>query len=1006
MICVVTTNMAQNENVKMRFDFTNVSGSNVTDDISGVTAKLMGAAKVIDMGLYRVLDLGNGSGHLDLTASAGEQFASTSNHSISVYYRVDENASLSGNGYFLWAFSTSSACTASSGAYSSYRLNAQRIASSTGGYKNETGYSVNSASPSGHWMHVCYTQSGTTGKLYINGILQSTISNMPTNSTLYSSTKPSYNWIGRPQFSGDNYLRQTLVTDFCVYSKTLTSTQVKDLASKTEDLDYAYNHSSAGDVTALRNAITDAEKAIDISSDQYLYGAVENVKDLITISQNMVDDGTYSQTILDKMTTQLKNAVTSMKATTGKQFDTEDAVSVGEYDADRGFRHPGGMHTQEDFDRVRQQIADKNVTVLQAYNKLKSAAYAQPTVQTYPVETIVRGGSGENYINAARGATMAYQNALRWKIEDNEQCAKGAVRILMAWANTTKQVTGSSDQCLAVGLYGYQFAQAAELMRDYEGWSKEDFKTFQQWMINVWYYPAISFLRSRNGTWENTGKWWQAPGHYWSNWGLCNALCVISIGILCDDVFIYNQGMSFMKYDQVGTFVNPRTANPILNDGLTEFIGNLVVTTSESEFETGAYGRLGQTNESGRDTGHPAMALGLAIDIAHTAWNQGDDLFSYMDNRLAAGIEYVAAQTQSVEGLPWTPYTYGTNGIYYTDSRSWTMTEPCLGVQIRPGWATVIGHYEGVKGVKMPFSEAAAKQMGIDGGGSGSVSGGYDQLGYSALMNTYDVQLCPEEKRPTLLSPSIIFERTATTDNAQKLYSPYMKDYGTVIAHGELGGLENNYASDNQTGIPQGSVITLSPQLPDDEEDTGKWLWNTGETTRDITITADHSYMYRATYVNANGVSSDQLFSIAVQGDCQETPGLTPYVSYKGTVINGDAESVTVNVDYGDEVVLGISGTKGYDTYLWDDGSTSETMTRTVVRDRDVQVIYQNLGGRKSVITFHIICNDEETTDIKTRESSLRLTDSEALYDLQGRRLSQFPMKGIIISNGKKMLVK
>ena len=145
-------------------------------------------------------------------------------------------------------------------------------------------------------------------------------------------------------------------------------------------------------------------------------------------------------------------------------------VAASGYDDDRGFRHPGGLHTQADFDRVKAQIAAGNERVTAAYQMLKTAAYAQPGVQTYPVETIVRGGgSGENYINAARGATMAYQNALRWKIEGSEACARGAVRILMAWARTTKAITGNSDQCLAVGLYGYEFAQAAELMRDYEG---------------------------------------------------------------------------------------------------------------------------------------------------------------------------------------------------------------------------------------------------------------------------------------------------------------------------------------------------------------------------------------------------------------------------------------------------------------------------------------------------------------------------------------------------------
>ncbi|MDE5787016.1 MAG: hypothetical protein K2H79_00505, partial [Bacteroidaceae bacterium] len=120
---------------------------------------------------------------------------------------------------------------------------------------------------------------------------------------------------------------------------------------------------------------------------------------------------------------------------------------------DRGFTHPGGLHTQADFDRIKQQLADGHPKVTAAYEVLKKAAYAQSTAATYPAESIVRGGSGENYINAARGATIAYQNALRWKIEGNEACARHAVSVLMAWCNTTKYVTGTSDQCLARGLY-------------------------------------------------------------------------------------------------------------------------------------------------------------------------------------------------------------------------------------------------------------------------------------------------------------------------------------------------------------------------------------------------------------------------------------------------------------------------------------------------------------------------------------------------------------------------
>lgn len=618
---------------------------------------------------------------------------------------------------------------------------------------------------------------------------------------------------------------------------------------------------------------------------------------------------------------------------------------------DRGFIHPGGLHTQADFDRVKQQLADGDTKVTQAYNVLKSAAYAQPSAATSPVETIVRGGgSGENYMNAARGAAIAYQNALRWKIEGNKSCAKHAVDVLNQWCNTTKVITGNSDAKLAFGLYGYEFAQAAELMRDYDGWKREDFQKFQHWMIDVWYPGCVDFLRSRNGTWENSGKWWQAPGHYWSNWGLCNALAVISIGVLCDDVYIYNQGMSFIKYDQVGTFKEPRTAVPILNDGLTEFWGNLVVTTTEWDQETGAYGKVGQTNESGRDTGHAAMALGLAIDIAHQGWNQGDDLFAHMDYRLAAGIEYVAAQTQSVPNLPWTNYHYGSSGYYYSDSRAWLMTEPALGAQMRPYWGTVIGHYCGIKGVKMPFSEQAYADMGIDAGGQGSTSGGYDHLGYSVLMNTrtFDGGSIYNPNPPTELKPSLIYN-------------------GKTYAQNDLGGLKHNYQTTavNSRALAVGTQVTLSPQLPDGEGDTGAWLWNNGESTREITITADSSFVYRVSYTNANGAVSQLCFPIAVLGDCHDSK-VVPSITYSGSTVN---DSIIV-VKSGSSVTLKLDCAEGYGNFIWENNKTTQSITVSNIRkNQTMRGCFQNQGGRKTWVTFRIYVNDFEADEARSLET-------------------------------------
>lgn len=610
-------------------------------------------------------------------------------------------------------------------------------------------------------------------------------------------------------------------------------------------------------------------------------------------------------------------------------------VTAQSYNTNRGFVHPGGLHTQEDFDRIKDLLAKGDPTITAAVKVLTQAAYAQSTAGTSPVQTIVRGGGkGENYINAARGATIAYQNALVWKITGNKANASHAINVLMQWANTTKGIGGDSNYALAADLYGYQFAQAAELLRDYEGWAPERFEQFRQWMLQVWYPSAMGFLRGRNGTWENVGKWWQAPGHYWSNWGLCNALCVMSIGVLCDDVFIYNQGLSYIKYDQVGTFTDPRTANPILNDGLTEFMGNLVVTVTNTpaNLKVSSYGTIGQMQESGRDIGHATMAAGLAIDIAHMAWNQGDDLFSFMDNRLAAGIEFVAAQTQNIEGLPWTNYKYGTNGIYYTDNRCWTMTGPALGNQIRPYWGTVIGHYQGVLGKDMPYSEMAYANLiknGPDGGGQGSTSGGYDHLGYSVLMNYRDHKATAEEV-PTLLAPKMVVGND-------------------TLSHNELGGLVNTFKTNNNTGVAKGTVIKLLPQLRDGSEDSGQWQWNTGETTRNLTVTANESYVYRVCYTNKHGVKSYLCFSIAVQGDCEPTP-----VEVSATY-NGVTATDSITIFYDDAITLKAASKDGFGSFAWSTGATSSNITvKNLRRDTLFTVAFKNQGGAISYDTIRV----------------------------------------------------
>ena len=934
---------AEEANLKLHFNFENATGNAVPEAVSGGTLKgtLQNNAKVEKMGKYHVLNLGSANGYFDMGAGAGKVMAGCTNFTISMYYYVNANQDISGLGNFLFTFSTQETCSSDAGCYYFYALNSQRFAASQAGYGSESSVNANVVSAKGHWVSVVYVLDGSNGTLYVDGQKMLTAP-MPKGNETFSNTAPVYNWIGRSPFAGDAYLANTKVADIRIYDKALTGGEVTRLALTADDYDNEFRHGTQGDLTKLNTTLEEASTIIKGDISIYTADAVAILSDTYEFIKAKSEKETLSQFMIDEYVEVLKTTIQNVKATEGLVFTDTELMPA--YDSNRGFRHPGGLHTNADFERIKAQLAAGNEKVTKAYNILKNAEFAQPTCATWPVETIIRGGgSGQNYINAARGATIAYQNALRWKIEGNEACAKHAVDVLMAWANTCKGIGGDSNFALAGGLYGYEFAQAAELMRDYEGWKAKDFETFKRWMLDLWYPTIMRFQRSRNDTWRNwrydASHGGQRPGHYWSNWGLCNTLALMSVGILCDDVFIYNQAMSYYKYDQAELakanypwpWAPENTETDKYNGGLNEYIDNLVPHVAEYAGETGAYGKVGQMQETGRDQGHAQMAAGLAVDICQTAWNQGDDLYSYHDNRIAAGLEFQAAYNfDGREDLPWANY-------HYTDCHSawhqaWVQEGPNGGSrgEIRPYWARVIGHYEGVKGVKMPFSEIALEKMGIDGGPTGAVSGPYDHMGYSVLTCTYD-GIADEQHRPTLLTPKMEYD-------------------GKIIDHNELGGLENNYIINVNTALPKGKTVKLMPQLPEGVVDTGKWNWNTGETTKDITVTTDKSFIYRAIYTNENGIKSEQMFSIAVNADC--TPTTVSSSIYSNDTWVGTTEAT---VPCGSNVTLNVAGASGWGDGKWSTGQTGTSITlSSLISDKEIKGQFINQGGLAQTITFRI----------------------------------------------------
>jgi hypothetical protein len=378
--------------------------------------------------------------------------------------------------------------------------------------------------------------------------------------------------------------------------------------------------------------------------------------------------------------------------------DTADLTTNGQAAAKGAFVHPGLLHNEEDFTRMSTHIGREPWK--SGWERLVANRHAQLNYRPRPVENVIRGsvhGARQDYASCFNDAAAAYACALRWRISGEKAYADKSIAILNGWASTLKKITGSTDADLAAGIYGYEFANAGEIMRTYRGWKAEDFARFQQMMLTVFYPINHDFLIRHNNT---------KIDHYWANWDLCNMASVMAIGVLCDKRDIYGEAIRYAKYGK----------------------GNGAIPNAIYYIHPGG---LGQWNESGRDQAHTIMGIGLMGAICEMAWKQGDDLYGYDDNRFLKGCEYVAKYNLG-EDVPYK--TYVSSLATQTAVSSWGRGGA------RPVWELVYNHYVKLKGLPAPYTTRIAEKVRPEGGGGdyGPNSGGYDQLGYGTLTFTLE----------------------------------------------------------------------------------------------------------------------------------------------------------------------------------------------------------------------------------------------------------------------------
>ena len=262
------------------------------------------------------------------------------------------------------------------------------------------------------------------------------------------------------------------------------------------------------------------------------------------------------------------------------------------------FVHPGMLQSRDDLNFMKTKVAASEQPWKQAWENLLHQPYSSPDFTAKPVAHIVRGAYGRGSVgdrDLQESANAAYSQALQWYITGDRAHARKAIEILKAWSGALWDFEGNDAKLLAAWTGG-PFCNAAEILRATDsGWAADDVRQFQRMLLTV-YVPLLrDYFPEANG-----------------NWDAAVIDTLLSIAIFCDDHALFDGAANhFLRGEG--------------NGGIAKYVYP-----------------SGQCEENTRNQGHTQLGLGYFALAARTAWTQGVDLYSAVDNRLALGFEFTA----------------------------------------------------------------------------------------------------------------------------------------------------------------------------------------------------------------------------------------------------------------------------------------------------------------------------------------------------------------------------
>jgi len=309
----------------------------------------------------------------------------------------------------------------------------------------------------------------------------------------------------------------------------------------------------------------------------------------------------------------------------------------------KSFVHPGMAQTGEDMEYMKEMIAKGIEPWKTAFENLKKET--NPDFKVQAVSYVSVGPYGANSIGGkefSESSSAAYNNALMWYITKNKIYADKAIEILNAWSYKLKSFDGNNAK-LNVGLFGYYYMNAAEILKyTGSGWNEKDQEQFQRMALTVFYPSIEDFFTEANGNWDASI--------------ISTMLC---IGVFTNNREIFNRALERYYHGEC-------------NSGIIKYIYP-----------------GGQCQEAMRDWGHVQLGIGEYGKAAQTAYNQGVDLYSVAEDRLAQGYEKTA-QMLLEKNID----------IYGVLSKR-------AAEKFSDMYEAIYDHYKNVKGIDLPYSGKA-----------------------------------------------------------------------------------------------------------------------------------------------------------------------------------------------------------------------------------------------------------------------------------------------------------